>query len=104
MTVDTRLITTPAGNVEAIDVDAVGRELERLAVERYALTLRERVKALPASYDDGLWIQTQVIRMLDEVTTPSAGPRGTPEPAPVTAALSTSEPGRVPGETARGVG
>lgn len=55
-------------NVETVDVTAIGRDIEQLAVERYRVTLRECVHSLPTNSDDGLWVQTQVLRFLNATT------------------------------------
>ena len=48
--------------------------LERNAVLADRIVLRARVRALPVASEDGLWVRTQVERLLDDVADVAAGP------------------------------
>ena len=84
-----------ADNVVVADIDAAGHELERVFVERYRTALRECVRSLPVSDDDGLWIKTQVLRFIEATTVAEleeAVPAAFSRSATAAAAFNTAAP------------
>lgn len=87
----------------------VGEQIERLAVERAVVVLREQVRSLPVYHEDGLWVRTQVLRLLDQVMAPTArsgsdtsggvpaAAKTVPDPEQTTAAAPTSAERRAAG-------
>lgn len=58
--------------VQTIAASAVDRAVA-IGEQRERNRLRVFVKTLPTSYEDGLWVKTQVLRFLDEVAADRPG-------------------------------